>query len=85
MDSYGEQQSDCCVSHGHSGTHRGGSVQQGRLADATIFDPKLAQALGAMLRVKRTRGTAQETRANLVGIERPHMSKIKHGRNLSLP
>lgn len=38
-----------------------------------------------MLRVKRTRGTAQETLANLVGIERPHMSKIKRGRNLPLP
>lgn len=55
-------------------------VQRGRPVGATTFDAELAQAFGAAVRALRTeRGIAQETLANLAGIERSHMGKIERG------
>ncbi|MEG8063792.1 helix-turn-helix domain-containing protein [Xanthomonas hortorum pv. gardneri] len=55
-------------------------VQRGRPVGATPFDAELAQAFGAAVRALRTeRGIAQETLANLAGIERSHMGKIERG------
>src|SRR3546814_18457153 len=56
------------------------TVQRGRPAGSTTFDAELAQAFGAAVRALRTdRGIAQETLANLDGIERSHMGKIDRG------
>ena len=56
------------------------TIQRGRPAGSTTFDAELAQAFGAAVRALRTdRGIAQETLANLAGIERPHMGKIERG------
>jgi transcriptional regulator with XRE-family HTH domain len=56
------------------------TVQRGRPAGSTTFDAELAQAFGAAVRALRTeRGIAQETLANLAGIERSHMGKIERG------
>ena len=47
------------------------TVQRGRPAGSTTFDAELAQAFGVAVRALRTeRGIAQETLANLAGIER---------------
>jgi transcriptional regulator with XRE-family HTH domain len=55
-------------------------VQRGRPAGATTFDAELAQAFGAAVRALRIeRGIAQETLANLAGVERSHMGKIERG------
>lgn len=63
------------------------SIQRGRPAGATTFDAELAQAFGAAVRALRTeRGIAQESLANLAGIERSHMGKIERGEHIpSLP
>lgn len=59
------------------------SIQRGRPAGATTFDAKLAQAFGAAVRALRTeRGIAQESLANLAGIERSHMGKIERGEHM---
>lgn len=56
------------------------TVQRGRPAGSTTFDAELAQAFGVAVRTLRTeRGIAQETLANLAGIERSHMGKIERG------
>ena len=56
------------------------TVQRGRPAGSTTFDAELAQAFGAAVRALRTdRGIAQETLANLAGIERSHVGKIERG------
>lgn len=56
------------------------TIQRGRPAGATTFDAELAQAFGVAVRALRTeRGIAQETLANLAGIERSHMGKIERG------
>ncbi|EAU0154338.1 helix-turn-helix transcriptional regulator [Salmonella enterica subsp. enterica serovar Ruiru] len=56
------------------------TVQRGRPAGSTTFDAKLAQAFGAAVRALRTeRGIAQETLANLAGVERSHMGKVERG------
>lgn len=56
------------------------TIQRGRPAGATTFDAELAQAFGAAVRALRTeRGIAQETLANLAGIERSHMGKVERG------
>ncbi|MFU5804188.1 helix-turn-helix domain-containing protein [Pseudomonas aeruginosa] len=56
------------------------TVQRGRPAGSTTFDAELAQAFGAAVRALRTeRGIAQETLANLAGIERSHMGKVERG------
>ena len=64
------------------------TVQRGRPAGSTTFDAELAQAFGAAVRALRTeRGIAQETLANLAGVERSHMGKVERGehqRTLSL-
>lgn len=55
-------------------------VRPGRPAGATTFDAELAQAFGAAVRALRTeRGIAQETLANLAGIERSHVGKVERG------
>lgn len=55
-------------------------VQRGRPVGAITFDAELAQAFGAAVRALRThRGIAQETLADLAGIERSHMGKIERG------
>ena len=63
------------------------TVQRGRPAGSTTFDAELAQAFGVAVRALRTeRGIAQETLANLAGIERSHMGKIERGEHIpSLP
>ncbi|HBP6612947.1 TPA: helix-turn-helix domain-containing protein [Pseudomonas aeruginosa] len=56
------------------------TVQRGRPAGSTTFDAELAQAFGVAVRALRTEhGIAQETLANLAGIERSHMGKIERG------
>ena len=56
------------------------TVQRGRPAGSTTFDAELAQAFGAAVRALRTeRGIAQETLANLAGVERSHMGKVERG------
>ncbi|RTT41005.1 XRE family transcriptional regulator [Pseudomonas aeruginosa] len=59
------------------------SVQPGRPAGSTTFDAELAQAFGAAVRALRMeRGTAQESLANLAGIERSHMGKVERGEHM---
>ncbi|HHA2574937.1 TPA: helix-turn-helix domain-containing protein [Stenotrophomonas maltophilia] len=59
------------------------SIQRGRPAGATTFDAELAQAFGAAVRALRTeRRIAQESLANLAGIERSHMGKIERGEHM---
>ncbi|WP_313023917.1 helix-turn-helix domain-containing protein [Pseudomonas lopnurensis] len=59
------------------------TVQRGRPIGATTFDAKLAQAFGAAVRALRMeRNIAQETLANLAGIERSHMGKVERGEHL---
>ncbi|HDS1308105.1 TPA: helix-turn-helix transcriptional regulator [Stenotrophomonas maltophilia] len=56
------------------------TVQRGRPAGSTTFDAELAQAFGTVVRALRTeRGIAQETLANLAGIERSHIGKVERG------
>jgi len=56
------------------------TVQRGRPVGSTTFDAELALAFGVAVRALRTeRGIAQETLANLAGIERSHMGKIERG------
>lgn len=59
------------------------SIPPGRPAGATTFDAELAQAFGAAVRVLRAeRGIAQESLANLAGIERSHMGKVERGEHM---
>ncbi|WP_417276068.1 helix-turn-helix domain-containing protein [Castellaniella sp.] len=58
-------------------------IQRGRPLGATTFDAELAQAFGMAVRALRTeRGIAQETLANLAGIERSHLGKIERGEHM---
>lgn len=58
-------------------------VQPGRPAGTTTFDAELAQAFGAAVRALRMeRGIAQESLANLAGVERSHMGKIERGEHM---
>lgn len=59
------------------------SVQPGRPTGSTTFDAELAQAFGAAVRALRMeRGIAQESLANLAGIERSHMGKVERGEHM---
>lgn len=59
------------------------SIQRGRPAGATTFEPEPAQAFGAAVCALRTeQGVAQETLAHLAGIERSHMGKIERGEHM---
>ena len=59
------------------------SIQRGRPTGATTFEAEPAQAFGAAVRALRTEhGVAQETLANLAGIERSHMGKIERGEHM---
>ncbi len=59
------------------------SVQPGRPAGSTTFDAELAKAFGAAVRALRMeRGMAQESLANLAGIERSHMGKVERGEHM---
>ncbi|WP_425916317.1 helix-turn-helix domain-containing protein [Pseudomonas sp. GWSMS-1] len=59
------------------------SVQPGRPAGTTTFDAELAQAFGAAVRALRMeRSIAQESLANLAGIERSHMGKVERGEHM---
>ena len=59
------------------------SIQRGRPTGATTFEAEPAQAFGAAVRALRTeQGVAQETLANLAGIERSHMGKIERGEHM---
>jgi transcriptional regulator with XRE-family HTH domain len=56
------------------------SIQRGRPPGSKTFEAKSALAFGASVRKARTaQGVAQETLANLAGIERSHMGKIERG------
>ncbi|CAJ0797095.1 helix-turn-helix domain-containing protein [Ralstonia holmesii] len=58
-------------------------IQRGRPAGTTTFDAELAQAFGAAVRALRSeQGIAQESLANLAGIERSHMGKIERGEHM---
>lgn len=58
-------------------------IQRGRPVGATSFDADLARAFGAAVRALRTeRGIAQESLANLAGIERSHMGKVERGEHM---
>ncbi|MBB1606242.1 MULTISPECIES: helix-turn-helix domain-containing protein [Pseudomonas] len=59
------------------------SVQPGRPAGSTTFDAELAQAFGTAVRALRMeRGIAQESLANLAGVERSHMGKVERGEHM---
>ena len=59
------------------------SIQRGRPTGATTYDAELAQAFGAAVRALRMeRGIAQESLANLAGIERSHMGKVERGEHM---
>ncbi|WP_137819184.1 helix-turn-helix domain-containing protein [Pseudomonas sp. 2FG] len=59
------------------------SVQPGRPAGSTTFDAELAQAFGTAVRTLRMEhGIAQESLANLAGIERSHMGKVERGEHM---
>lgn len=59
------------------------SIQRGRPVGTTTFDSHLAQAFGGAVRARRTAyGIAQETLANLAGIERSHTGKIERGEHM---
>ncbi|HID9776592.1 TPA: helix-turn-helix domain-containing protein [Pseudomonas aeruginosa] len=59
------------------------SVQPGRPAGSTTFDAELAQAFGAAVRALRMeRSIAQESLANLAGVERSHMGKVERGEHM---
>ncbi|MCY1361121.1 transcriptional regulator, y4mF family [compost metagenome] len=59
------------------------SVQPGRPAGTTTFDAELARAFGAAVRALRMeRGIAQESLANLAGVERSHMGKVERGEHM---
>ncbi len=59
------------------------SVQPGRPAGTTTFDAELAQAFGAAVRALRMeRSIAQESLANLAGVERSHMGKVERGEHM---
>ena len=59
------------------------SVQPGRPAGTTTHDAELAHAFGAAVRALRMeRGIAQESLANLAGVERSHMGKIERGEHM---
>lgn len=59
------------------------SVQPGRPVGVTTFDAELAQAFGAAVRALRAeRGIAQESLANLAGIERSHVGKVERGEHM---
>ena len=59
------------------------SIQRGRPAGTTTYDAELAQAFGAAVRALRAeRGIAQESLANLAGIERSHMGKVERGEHM---
>lgn len=58
-------------------------LQRGRPVGTTTFDSHLAQAFGGAVRARRTAyGIAQETLANLAGIERSHTGKIERGEHM---
>ncbi|QQX89405.1 helix-turn-helix transcriptional regulator (plasmid) [Cupriavidus necator] len=58
-------------------------VQRGRPAGTTTFDADLARAFGAAVRALRNeRRIAQESLANLAGIERSHMGKVERGEHM---
>ncbi|MCO6060379.1 helix-turn-helix domain-containing protein [Pseudomonas sp. MOB-449] len=59
------------------------SVQPGRPTGSTTFDAELAQAFGAAVRaLRKERGIAQESLANLASIERSHMGKVERGEHM---
>lgn len=59
------------------------SVKPGRPAGVTTYDAELAKAFGAAVRALRGgRGIAQESLANLAGIERSHLGKVERGEHM---
>lgn len=59
------------------------SVQRGRPRGTTTYDEVPAKAFGAAVRELRTaQGVAQETLAELAGVERSHLGKIERGEHL---
>lgn len=59
------------------------SIQRGRPTGTTTFEAEPARAFGGAVRSIRTeQGIAQETLANLAGIERSHMGKIERGEHM---
>ncbi|MFE8100868.1 helix-turn-helix transcriptional regulator [Brenneria goodwinii] len=59
------------------------TVQRGRPVGTTTFDAELAHAFGAAVRKLRIeRGIAQESLANLAGIERSHLGKVERGEHM---
>lgn len=59
------------------------SIQRGRPTGTTTYEAEPAIAFGAVVREERTKqGIAQETLANLAGIERSHMGKIERGEHM---
>jgi transcriptional regulator with XRE-family HTH domain len=59
------------------------SIAKGRPVGATTFEAAPARAFGKAVRAVRTeQGLAQETLANLAGIERSHMGKIERGKHM---
>ena len=59
------------------------SIQRGRPPGTTTFEAEPAQAFGTAVREARTaQGLAQETLADLAGVERSHLGKIERGEHL---
>lgn len=59
------------------------TIQRGRPAGTTTYEPEPAIAFGMAVRATRTElGIAQETLAHLAAIERSHMGKIERGEHM---
>lgn len=58
-------------------------MSPGRPTGTTTYEAEPARAFGAAVRALRTKKSiAQETLANLAGIERSHMGKIERGEHM---
>ncbi|MBK7251486.1 MAG: hypothetical protein PGMFKBFP_02792 [Anaerolineales bacterium] len=58
-------------------------IQRGRPTGATTFEAGPALAFGAVVRARRTeQGVAQETLADLSGVERSHLGKVERGEHM---
>lgn len=59
------------------------SIRAGRPTGTTTFEADTAKAFGMAVRAFRTqKALAQETLANMAGIDRSHMGKIERGRHM---
>jgi len=59
------------------------SIRAGRPAGTTSYEANTAKAFGMAVRALRSqKALAQETLANMAGIDRSHMGKIERGKHM---